>query len=81
MICCELEWNREIIGLPVSDVDGVDVSSMASDSSSRRVCSGLTGVRVGGAGAFLAFDRRFRNINGPNPAASQNDKFSSYITL
>lgn len=58
---------------PVSEVDGEDVSSMASGSSSRRVCSGLSGVRTGGAGAFLAFDRRLRNINGPIPDAKNND--------
>lgn len=56
----------------MSDVDGV--CSMASGSSSSRVCSGLSGVRVGGAGSFRAFDLRFRNRSGPNPLAANKNQ-------
>lgn len=55
--------------LPV-DVDGSAESSVASVSSSKRVCSDVVaGTRIGGGGAFRVFERRLRNNNGPIPVA------------
>lgn len=43
---------------------------MASISSSKRVCSDCVAwTRIGGGGALRAFERRFRNNNGPIPVA------------
>lgn len=58
--------------MEIPDVDAAavsatvdDVVAVGSGSSSSLACSGL--VRVGGAGAFRAFERRLRNKSGPIP--------------
>lgn len=59
----------KVLYLPIDDAAASatvdDVVPVGSGSSSNLACSGL--VRVGGAGAFRAFDRRLRNKSGPIP--------------